>query len=292
MSNASSASVVQLRRATIEDAGVCGRICFEAFATINNQHNFPPELPAPEAGIGLLSMLFTHPSFYCVVALINGRIVGSNCLDERSAIAGIGPLTIAPDAQDQGVGRKLMEAVMARGQERSAPGLRLLQAAFHNRSLGLYAKLGFQVRELMSVMQGSPPEFTAGGFHVRRATENDVNAANRLCERVHGHNRAGELRDGIAQGSAFVVERQGSITGYASGFGYFGHAVADSNLSLQALIAAAGRFEGPGIIVPTRNAELFRWCLTSGLRVVHPMTLMTVGLYNEPAGSYLPSILY
>ena len=50
--------------------------------------------------------------------------------------------------------------------------------------------------------------------------------------------------------------------------------------------------QGPGIFVPTRNAALFRWCLESGLRVVQPMTLMTIGLYNEPAGAYLPSILY
>jgi hypothetical protein len=35
-----------------------------------------------------------------------------------------------------------------------------------------------------------------------------------------------------------------------------------------------------------------RWCLNSGLRITQPMTLMTVGLYNEPAGAYLPSILY
>lgn len=46
------------------------------------------------------------------------------------------------------------------------------------------------------------------------------------------------------------------------------------------------------ILVPTRNAALFRWCLENGLRVVQPMTLMTIGLYNEPAGAYLPSILF
>jgi len=68
--------------------------------------------------------------------------------------------------------------------------------------------------------------------------------------------------------------------------------VAAANLDLQALIAAAEGFGGPGILVPTRNAELFRWCLANGLRVVEPMTLMTLGLYNEPAGAYLPSILY
>ncbi len=51
-------------------------------------------------------------------------------------------------------------------------------------------------------------------------------------------------------------------------------------------------FGWSGIIVATRNAELFRWCLESGLRVVHAMTLMTIGLYNEPLGAYPPSVLY
>ena len=112
------------------------------------------------------------------------------------------------------------------------------------------------------------------------------------CERVHGHNRSGELSEAIAHGSARVVERQGRVTGYTSGFGYVGHAVAESNLDLEAMIAATDSFGGPGMIVPTRNAELFRWCLDHGLRVLMPLTLMTVGLYNEPAGAYLPSILY
>ncbi|MGB2622514.1 MAG: hypothetical protein WA857_02520 [Candidatus Acidiferrum sp.] len=68
----------------------------------------------------------------------------------------------------------------------------------------------------------------------------------------------------------------------------------DENLPprLAELLAAAEAFQGPGILVPTRNAGLFRWCLENGLRVVQPMTLMTMGLYNEPAGAYLPSILF
>jgi hypothetical protein len=62
---------------------------------------------------------------------------------------------------------------------------------------------------------------------------------------------------------------------------FSGHAVAETNPDLQALISSS-----------PSNAELFRWYLESGLRVVQPMTLMTIGLYNEPAGAYLPSILY
>ena len=43
---------------------------------------------------------------------------------------------------------------------------------------------------------------------------------------------------------------------------------------------------------PSRNGELFRWCLSRGLKNVQPMTLMSHGLYSEPGGPFLPSILY
>ena len=74
--------------------------------------------------------------------------------------------------------------------------------------------------------------------------------------------------------------------------GFIGHAVALDNAGLMALIGAAERFNGPGFLLPSRNGEVFRWCLAHGLRVVQPMTLMSLGLYNEPRGAFLPSILY
>ena len=283
---------VTIRRARPEDAEACGRICYEAFHKINTDHGFPPELPDAGVAAGMLSMMFSHPSFWCVVAELNGRIVGSNCLDERSPVVGLGPITVEPGGQNHGVGRRLMEVVLDRSRERKVPSVRLLQSAFHNRSLSLYSRLGFDAREPMSVMQGPPLRSSINGCTVRAATPRDLDAANRVCERVHGHNRSGELSDGIANGTALVAERQGRITGYASALAFFGHAAGESNLDLQALIAAADGFGGPGIIVPTRNSELFRWCLEKGLRVVQPMTLMTMGLYNEPAGAYLPSVLY
>jgi hypothetical protein len=185
-----------------------------------------------------------------------------------------------------------MQAVLNRARERNSAGVRLLQSAFHNRSLSLYAKLGFDAREPISVMQGSPIAKPVEGCTVRTAALTDLDECDRLCESIHGHNRSGELLDGIRQGSALVVERDGRVTGYASAFGYFGHVVGETNQDVQALIAAAPDFGGPGILVPTRNAELFRWCLHNGLRVAHPMTLMTMGVYNEPSGAYLPSVLY
>ncbi|MBV9386545.1 MAG: GNAT family N-acetyltransferase [Chroococcidiopsidaceae cyanobacterium CP_BM_ER_R8_30] len=285
-------SAVKVRRAVPEDAEICGRICYEAFTTLNHQHQFPPDFPSVEVAIGLLHMLFSHPQFYCVVAEIDGQIVGSNCMDERSTIAGIGPISIAPIVQNRSIGRMLMRAVMNRAAERGAAGIRLLQTAFHNRSLSLYAKLGFDAHEPIVLMQGPPIKQSLPGWTVRPAIEDDLEPAARICERVHGFNRTNELSDGILQKTAVVVERQGRMTGYASDLGFFGHAVGESNLDLQALIGAAETFSDPGILVPTRNSELFRWCLESGLRVVYSLTLMTIGLYKEPTGAYLPSVLY
>jgi hypothetical protein len=194
--------------------------------------------------------------------------------------------------QNRSIGRKLMLAVMERAEERRFPGVRLVQAAFHNRSLSLYAKLGFDAREPLSVMNGPAIRQTLPGYHVRTAELRDFETCNALCRRVHSHDRSGELRDGIERGLARVAEHGGRITAYTSTLGFFGHSVAESNRDLLALISTADGFLGPGILVPTRNAHLFRWCLEHGLRVVEPMTLMTLGLYNEPAGAYLPSILY
>jgi GNAT superfamily N-acetyltransferase len=285
-------SSVTIRRARPEDAPACGQICYDAFTGLNLAHNFPPDLPEAGAAVGLLSMMFSHPGFYCVVAELHGFIAGSNCLDERSAIVGVGPITIDPNVQNRGIGRDLMHAVMDRARERNSPGIRLVQAAFHNRSLSLYTKLGFDPVEPLSVMQGVPLKRSIEGFSVRSANVSDLEACNRLCQNVHGHHRGGELADAIQQGTAMVVERGGRITGYTSGTAFFGHSVAETNPDLQALIAAADAFGGPGILVPTRNASLFRWCLENGLRVVEPMTLMAMGLYNQPAGVFLPSILF
>jgi len=285
-------STLTIRRAKLEDAAASAKVCYEAFYKINTDHGFPPDLASAEHATDLMSMMFVHPGFYCVVAEEDGRVVGSNCMDERSPIAGIGPITIDPAAQNRGVGRKLMQAVMDRAREHNFPGIRLVQAAFHTRSLSLYATLGFDAREPLSVMQGPAIKKQLEGCNVRPAGTEDLAACNQVCVKVHGHHRGGDLADSIAQGTTAVVERHGRITAYCSSLAFFGHTVAETNLDLQALIAAADGFGGPGILVPTRNAELFRWCLANGLRVVEPMTLMTLGLYNEPAGAYLPSILY
>jgi predicted N-acetyltransferase YhbS len=285
-------SEVVVRTATPADASACGRICYDAFSTINTAHGFPPDLPSPEVASGLLSMMFSSPGFHCVVAESGGMIVGSNCLDERSVISGVGPITVDPGAQNLGIGRKLMHAVMDRASQRRVVGVRLVQAAFHNRSLSLYAGLGFDIREPLSCMQGRTLQRSVAGCTVRPAQLADLDGCNALSMQVHGFDRGTELTQAIQQGTARVVDRGGRITGYATDLAFFAHATAETNADLQSLIASVESFGGPGILVPSRNNVLFRWCLSNGLRVVQPMTLMSVGLYNNPGGAWLPSIAF
>jgi predicted N-acetyltransferase YhbS len=283
---------VRLRPGTPDDAEACGQICCDAFTSLAERHHFPSDFPSPEVAVGALSMLLGHAGFYSVVAESDGRVVGSNFLDERSPVVGVGPLTVDPAVQDGGVGRVLMHDVMRRASEKGAPGVRLLQTAYHNRSLSLYAKLGFRVRDLLACMQGPSPRGEIPGYGTRRASPADIEACNRVCVDVHGHDRAGEVVDAVKQGTALVVEHGGRISGYATDLGFFAHAVGESNEDLKALIMASDAFSGPGVLVPTTNAELFGWCLGQGLRVNYLMTLMTTGLYSEPRGAYLPSVLY
>jgi predicted N-acetyltransferase YhbS len=283
---------VVIRPAQLADIDRCGRICYDAFDAISRQHGFQSDFKTAGSARQAIAAMFAHPRCYCLVAEQHGAVVGSNCMDERSSICGIGPITIDPIAQNAGIGARLMAAMLSHATERRASGVRLVQAAFHGRSMALYSKLSFIVRELMFVMQGSLVSEMPSGYSVRSARREDLEACNALCRQVHGHDRAAELADAIETGAARVVEFAGRISAYSTGVGFFGHSIAEGNRDLEALIVGAGKIRGPGIIVPSRNTAFLRWSLNRGLRILQPLTLMTIGFYNEPAGVYLPSILY
>ena len=292
MTTSTQPTASTVRSATPADADACGRIFYDAFQSIAERHRLPVEPASPEFTRFMAGRMLGHDGYAGFACERGGAVVGCAFVDERGPIAGVGPVVVDPVAQDDGVGRRLMEAVVARSRSRGAAGIRLVQTAYHYRSLALYAKLGFVVREPVSVVQGRMPAVALPGMEVRPAGHDDVAASDALCERVHGHERSGELHDAVVDGTARVVLRDGRLTGYATGFGYGWHAVAEVNDDLIALLGSSDAFMGLGVLVPSRNAALLRWCLERGLRIVQQSTLMTIGLYNEPAGAWLPSILF
>jgi GNAT superfamily N-acetyltransferase len=285
-------AAITLHEAEPADVDICARILFDAFGGIHDHHRFPRDFPSVEAAAGMLAAWIPHPAVWGVVAEIDGRIVGSNFLDERDPIAGVGPITVDPRGQNAGVGRKLMEAVLERGKD--APGIRLVQDGFHMRSLALYTSLGFDVTTSCVVVSGIPE----GSIHrteVRRLTENDIEECEALCMRVHGFTRTGALRDSLQVFAPQVAVRDGRIVAYATTLNFWpmAYGVAETEDDMKGLLLGAKETTGEALalLVPLRSS-LFPWCLAHGMRAVKPMNVMARGPYEEPRGSWFPSVLY
>lgn len=276
-----------------EDVEPCGTICYEAFKDIAEKHNFKPDFPSAETATGLIGWLFSNPGAFNVVAESEGQVIGSNHLWEYNSITAVGPITIDPNAQAKGAGRKLMEAVLERGKDR--PGIRLVQDSFNAASLSLYASLGFDVREPLVLLEGAVKAEVPAGYEVRPMREEDHEACADLCRSVHGFDRINEVKNTPPSPSPFVALRGGRITAYTSApeLWALNHAVAENEDDMHALLLGAGnQCEHLSFLLPTRQTDLFRWCLKQGMKVVKPMTLMSMGDYREPRGCYLPSVGY
>ncbi len=282
---------IEIRRADAADAQACGKVTFEAFRALAGRHGFPPDFPSVEAAEVMIAGLLSAPTVDGFVAELDGHVVGCVFVDLAAPVAGVGPIAVSPSLQAGGVGRRLMKAALGRAETAGLGGVRLAQAAYNNASLSLYASLGFRARAPLSAMQGSPPTFEIEGHHVRRAEEDDIAACGALARFVIGFDRDGDLRAAVEAKRAMVVEARGGIAGYTTGIGFGGHAVTEDDQGLKALICAAPSFPGPGFLLPTQNAAVLDWCLQHGLRIVMQMTYMSTGLYSEPNGGWLPSIL-
>lgn len=284
---------ITLREAEPDDVEACARIVYNAFASIHDHHRFPRDFPEPDAAVGMISAWIPHPGIWGVVAEAGGRIVGSNFLDERDPIRGVGPITVDPSVQNSGVGRRLMDAVLERGS--GARGIRLLQDGFHMRSLSLYRSLGFDVVASCVVMSGKPRGGPVDGVEVRPLAEGDIEECEALCKEVHGFERTGALRDAMQVFKPFVAIRDGRIAAYATTVAFWpmAHGVAVDESAMQSLLlGAAAAGDDPVALLAPLQSGLFGWCLEQGMRALKPMNVMARGEYQEPRGSYFPSVLY
>jgi predicted N-acetyltransferase YhbS len=282
------------------DVDAAARIAFAAFAEIADRHGFPRDFPTVESALELVTAFVEHPSIWGIVAEVDGTVVGSNFLDERSVVRGVGPITVDPAAQSAGVGRLLMEAVLDRAAAGRAIGVRLLQDSFNTASVALYASLGFDVVEPVVLLAGTPTGIVTDGgdLVVSPLVEDDLAECERLCVSVHGFARTNELRDALSASglTPFVARRDGRVVAYATTLSDFGsaHAVGETDVDLFALVVGAVVPEGPpaSFLLPLHQHALVRRCLAAGLRIVKPMTFMVNGPYRRPSGAWIPSVLH
>ncbi|MEA2834363.1 MAG: hypothetical protein QOG66_2565, partial [Methylobacteriaceae bacterium] len=241
-----------------EDAEQCGMIAYEAHSSVAAAHNFPSEHPSAQFSVGMIGAKTKDTNATGFLAELEGRILGSVFLNTfpPAPVAAIGPMTVAPQAKGDRVGRTLMQAALDEATARKIEQVRLVQSPSHLRSLALYAKFGFDIREPLLMMQGKPTAASSGDHIARAAEQAHIAACEQLCTAIHGFARSAELRGGIDQHVASVVMHRDRIVGYSTGLGFRGHSVAETTEALKALIAGASQLPGPGFFVPVRNGEL------------------------------------
>ena len=265
------------------------RICCEAFQDISESHGFHTDFTSVEVASRVLGRLLQVG--HVVVAREDGRIVGSNALQRYDRVAGVGPISVARHAQGRATGRALMLAVMDLARQQGCPDVRLHQDLFNMASLGLYAGLGFVVREPVVAMQARPAE--APDPTVRELAPGDLAACEAISIATYGHPRTQELRL-LLQGEnrPRVREVSGRIVAYQAG-GFAGHGAAEAPEHIVAIMGQVAREQPPPLhsfLVPLRQHALFQEALRAGGRNLKAMSYMSLGTYTEPRGTWLPSI--
>lgn len=284
---------IELRPPAPADTAELGRICYEAFRGISTRHGFPPDLPDVEAGRRVVDLIQRLPGRFGVAAVVNGRLAGSNFMMVADAVAGLGPITVDPDCQARGVGRRLMQAALEFAASRGIAQIRLMQDSYNTASLSLYASLGFEVREPVGLMVAGPA--ADADSTIRHASPDDLGAMDELTRQHYRTSRRNELAAWLELGHPVLVcERHHRLEGYLMP-GKLGHGVATSVDVASALIGQVSRHIAPGqnlVFCPLRQGALYRTALAQGCRLLKVMNLMSLGPYEPPEPTWMPSIAY
>jgi len=281
---------IELRATRPEDVPELGRICYEAFKDISDRHGFPSDFETVEFAQQIVGLLVQQEDVYGVGAFDGGAPKGSNYLNMWGDVAGVGPVSVDTGAQGQGIGRMMMQDVIKHGREHGYEMIRLCQDGFNMQSLALYASLGFDTKEPLAYL-ALASELPADP-NCRPATEADLPGMDELCRSIYGIDRKGECAAVMALGFPAIVLDRGHIAGYQIGTA-IGHGVAESDDDMLALLASLGAMAPGGhAFVPLRSGELYRRALAAGHRNVKVMNLMAYGPYEDPKGTYCPSVMF
>lgn len=199
------------------------------------------------------------------------------------AAARVGLVVVAPDCQGRGIGRRLMDRLLADAAPRSV----MLLATTAGRPL--YEKLGFAEVGAACQHQGEYRGVPIRDPRIRPAGPEDHAALVRLDAGAFGVERRAALDHLLAVGRAAVIVENGAVTGYAieRAFGrgsVVGPIVAASEDDAAALFDAVVR---PGFVRvdrPSQAPHLGRHLAACGLALDSESPVMLLGDWPAPSG--------
>jgi hypothetical protein len=281
--------MIKVRTMRDDDAERAGQILVSAFAQVYQQRGHVPPFPNLESAVWLCRAYRDLDPAGCAVAELGGVPVGVGFAHLRGPVASIGPLAAGPGGP-RGVGLALMAYL---SQLTSAcDNVRLFQDSFNPDSFGLYARLGYTVRDvapymLASEVKPSPTRIT----DVRSFLPDDLPRLLEFDRRFVGSDRTPDIALLISTGTVLVLERRRVFEGFLflralPARAIVGPGVATSEEGMCALVDAATQvLPGRSAVMRASSASplVLRRALERGFRVDHLGNLMATGPMTLPA---------
>jgi hypothetical protein len=276
-----------------EDAERAAQVLVSGFAQIYHQRGHVPPFPNLESAIWLCRAYLDLDHDGCLVAEVGGLLVGVGFVHLRGAAASIGPLAALPGGP-RGVGRTLMKH--ASRLTAGCSSVRLFQDSFNPDSFGLYARLGFTVRDVAPYLLATDLRPAPGRIpEVRSYVPEDLPRLQEFDRGLLGADRSPDLAFLISTGSVLLLEHRRELEGFLflrslPARAIIGPAVALSERALCLLVDAATQaLPGRSAVMRASAASpmVLNHALDSGFRVDHLGNLMVSGSIVLP-----PSQLY
>ncbi|MEZ5842348.1 MAG: GNAT family N-acetyltransferase [Hyphomicrobiaceae bacterium] len=215
---------------------------------------------------------------------VSGALVGTALIWRWGASAAtVGLILVRPDVQGRGIGRLLVERLIALADGRA---LRL-----HATEAGvkLYEQAGFRREGLVRQVQGVARS-TAPDRRVRAAVAADHDAIVALDAAAFGAPRARLVTRILFEGRGFVTETAGVITGFAGarafGRGNLIGPVSAADVADAEALVSASVGDGFNRIDVTSTGDMLCGVLAgAGLQVVDTVVVMTRGAWPATAPS-------
>ena len=285
--------MIDVRVMRDEDAERAAQVLVAAFGQVYRQRGHVPPFPNLESAVWLCRAYLELDPEGCAIAEVGGVLVGVGFVHLRGAVASIGPLAARPGAPP-GVGQALMAHL-----SRLTVGLtsvRLFQDSFNPDSFGLYAQLGYVVRDVAPYLLATEVKRAPGTVaDVRAFNPDDLPRLQDFDRRLTGADRSPDLALLIATGSVLLLERRGTLEGFLflrslPARAIVGPAVATSEEALGILVDAASQsLAGRSAVMRASAASpaVLKRAFARGFRVDHLGNLMVVGdIVLPPAQLY------
>ena len=230
----------------------------------------------PEVFIGPQRHVMAHDGDRCFVAESDGAVVAYSSAITRGDAWYFSALFVDPDAQGQGIGRRLFELSAA-----SWPARRMtIVDAIQPISTGLYSRNGLLPMTPILGFGGRPEARTPVGVEASSPTGTELAELDRAA---YGFDRAVDHAFWGSQAELTLWRRDGAPLAYSylTETGLFGPLAGrdDSSAAIALAAALAARSE-VSLEIPGSCPDLVAVALAAGLRFVNPPGLL---LHSRPA---------